>query len=64
MSICDISEGAIEPEFFIQHFSGIDIKYETVQWIKNSTNLFYAWHWYGKPSDRVISFNRMVSLSN
>jgi hypothetical protein len=52
VSLCDVGEGALYPDWVTEHFSaGIAIHQDTIDWIKNSTTLFYAWHWYGAPSD-------------
>lgn len=51
VSLCDIGEGAILPKWVDEFFGGgVAIDKETVEWIKASTTLFYAWHWYGNPS--------------
>ena len=51
VSLADIGEGAVIPEWIGEHDAGITLTHSTVKWIKASTNLYYAWHWYGAPSD-------------
>lgn len=52
VAICDLGEGAVLPEWVTDFFgAGLAIWPSTVDWIRASSNLFYAWHWYGDPSD-------------
>jgi hypothetical protein len=49
VSISDIGEGAVLPAWVTKiGGGGIDIDHETLEWIKASTTIFYAWHWYGE----------------
>ena len=49
VSISDIGEGAVLPAWVTKiGGGGIDIDHETLEWIKSSTTIFYAWHWYGE----------------
>ena len=43
--------------------AGVDIDHATVEWIKESDNLFYAWHWYGDPSDPADAVKNVRALS-
>ena len=43
--------------------AGVDIDHATVEWIKKSDNLFYAWHWYGDPSDPADAVKNVRALS-
>jgi hypothetical protein len=50
VSVCDVGEGVVIPAWVTEFFGGAeDISHSTAKWIKESTNLFYAWHWYRKP---------------
>ncbi len=51
VSLADVAEGAVLPEWIGEHNAGIFISPSTEEWIKQSSNLFYAWHWYGAPAD-------------
>ena len=52
VSLSDIGEGAIIPHWLSNiRMAGIFISPSTIKWIKESQNLFYAWHWYGDPKD-------------
>lgn len=55
VSIQDTGEGTVMPAIITQHFGGraanLDIRNDTVEFILKSNTLFYAWHWYGQPSD-------------
>ena len=62
VSLCDVSEGAVLPKLFGEHFGGVNINYDTVKWIKQSNNLFYAWHWYGTPSSSENAVKNMLAL--
>ena len=62
VSLCDVSEGAVLPKLFGEHFGGVNINYDTVKWIKQSNNLFYAWHWYGTPSSSETAVMNMLAL--
>ena len=50
VSVCDVGEGVVIPAWVTEFFEGAeDISHSTAKWIKESTTLFYAWHWYRKP---------------
>ena len=54
VSLADVGEGAVLPAWVSEvapKGAGVAIDDETVAWIKESTTVFYAWHWYGAPSD-------------
>ena len=51
VALCDTGEGALLPTWLSKIDAAIDISHNTTQWIKNSKNSFYAWHWYGSPAD-------------
>jgi len=51
VSICDVGEGAVYPDWLGKYAPSLDISHDTTEWIKNSENVFYAWHYYGQPSD-------------
>lgn len=54
VSIQDTGEGAVFPAWITEHGltkGGIAISKDTLEYIKASSNLFYAWHWYGQPTD-------------
>ena len=45
VSISDTGEGAVLPDWVAKLVPAVGIDESTVAWIKNSTTLFYAWHW-------------------
>jgi hypothetical protein len=48
VSICDVGEGSVLPRWVTDLTGGAeDIAADTVAWIKQSSNVFYTWH-YGK----------------
>lgn len=65
VSLCDTGEGAVLPAWITEHFSaGVAINQATIDWIKNSSTLFYAWHWYGAPSDVNDAIANVQAISN
>jgi len=51
VSLADLGEGAVLPAWAVDLGGGfIDIDAETERWIKQSSTVFYAWHWYGNPA--------------
>jgi hypothetical protein len=53
VSVSDTGEGTLMPAVVTKYLglANLDIKADTVEWMKSSETLFYAWHWYGAPSD-------------
>ena len=54
VAICDTGEGAVLPGWLYTLLDLVPVPYfapskDTVDWIKASSNVFYAWHWYGSP---------------
>jgi len=48
VALADFSEGAFVPAWLVKVAgAGVAIDRETVDWIRRSTTLFYAWHYYG-----------------
>ena len=48
VSLSDVGEGAVLPAWVTEHAAkgaGVAIDQETVDWIKNSSTLYCAWHW-------------------
>ena len=63
ISICDTGEGSVIPDWVTTlGFEDIGIPKETVEWIKSSTTLYYAWHWYGNPSDPQQAVDNALAL--
>lgn len=60
VAVTDTGEAALLPAFITDHAregAGFAIDPDTVLWMKESSTLFYAWHWYGSPSsaDRAVA---------
>ena len=57
VSICDVAEGPVFPSWIVD-LIGADILLDedTVEWIKASDNVFYAWHYYAgdQPTVRYL----------
>ena len=49
VALSDIGEGAVVPSWLSDLYTGIGIDGDTIKWIKNSSYLYYAWHYYGNP---------------
>jgi len=53
VSICDVGEGSILPAWLTELTGGAeDIAHDTLEWLKESNNIFYAWH-YGTLPEAV-----------
>lgn len=54
VALADTGESALFPSFVTEISAylggGLSIDRDTMNWIKESNNVFYAWHWYGTPS--------------
>ena len=35
---------------------------ETVKWLKSSTNIFYAWHYYGDPKTPALAIKNVEGI--
>lgn len=54
VAVCDTGEGVLIPDWVVKIAGGGGlISNETLHWIKTAGYVFYAWHWYGLPSDPV-----------
>ena len=62
VSLSDVGEGAVLPEWVGEHDAGVFISTSTTRWIRESSNLFYAWHYYGQPSDPQQAVRNMLAL--
>ena len=52
VSVMDVGEGILLPEWVIELIGGGElISNATMNWIMTSGSVFYAWHWYGFPSN-------------
>ena len=50
VSVCDVGEGAVIPDWVIRIVGGSElISAETLHWIKTAGTVFYPWHWYHIP---------------
>lgn len=64
VALADTGEGAVLPAWAVRVGGGwLDIDRETEEWIKQATTVFYAWHWYGKPSDPADAVKNVLALS-
>lgn len=66
VALADMGEGAILPAWLSESIfgSGLAIWPSTVDWIKKSTNVFYAWHYYGDPSDPADAVKNVLAIAD
>ena len=65
ISVMDTGEGVILPDWVLYVTHGTeDISPETLDWIKSSNNVFYAWHWYGVPAVATDAVKEAQTLGN
>jgi hypothetical protein len=61
ITLADTGEGAVLPGWITDLTGGHeDISSDTIKWIRDSNNVFYAWHWYGSPSPEATIKNVQV----
>lgn len=64
VAICDVGEGAVIPAWVTQFFDGgEEISFSTLEWIKRSKTLFYAWHWYKNPLSIDVAIENALAVS-
>jgi len=64
VSITDTGEGPVLPWYVTDLIgAGIDIEEPTVEWIKHSNTLYYAWHYYGMPKDAGEAVENVQAIS-
>eukprot|EP00041_Stephanoeca_diplocostata_P002352 m.25984 g.25984 ORF g.25984 m.25984 type:complete len:462 (+) comp13231_c0_seq3:83-1468(+) len=64
VSMCDTGEGAIIPAWVSAiGGDGLDLDKDTEDWIINSNTAFYAWHWYGFPTDAANAVKSVMEIS-
>jgi hypothetical protein len=63
VSICDVGEGAAIPSWLTELGGGdILIDEDTVEWIKASNYLFYAFHYYSYPKTSEMAVENALAL--
>ena len=63
VSICDVGEGPVIPSWVVNLIGGgILLDKDTVEWIKASNNVFYAWHYYSHPSTPEIAVQNALAI--
>ncbi|GMH68390.1 hypothetical protein TrRE_jg3951 [Triparma retinervis] len=62
ISLADVGEGAVYPSWLGKWAPDLDISSDTSNWIKDSENVFYAWHYYGQPSDPKDAVKNVQAL--
>ena len=65
VSVADTGEGTVMP-WWLQKLSlaSLDIEEDTIQWMKESKTLFYAWHWYGSPNNPETAIKNAQEKGN
>lgn len=65
VSLADLGEGVIKGEWLIEHgFGDVGIPEQTLAYIKESTTLYYAWHWYGAPADPQQAVDNALAIGD
>eukprot|EP00939_MAST-03C_sp_MAST-3C-sp1_P003308 g3308.t1 len=64
VAVADTGEGVILPSILTKwiDLEDFDISLSTERWIKESNNLFYAWHWYGGPFSASSSVSDALAI--
>ena len=64
VALADTGEGAVLPSWVSRIFgAGVAISRDTVEWIRASSTLFYAWHWYGDPESTDDTIKNVQAIS-
>lgn len=66
VSVCDVGEVAVIPAWLTEIMRGAEgISPATLNWIRESKTLFFAWHWYGIPQsiEESVKNAKAVSLA-
>ncbi len=64
VALCDLGEGAVIPSWVTEFFGGAeDLSLSTLKWIKESSTLFYAWHWYRNPLSLDVAISNALAVS-
>lgn len=65
VAVCDTGEGSFIPDWVTKYypFGDLRIDRDTEKYMKESQNLFYAWHYYGQPStpDQAVKNAQAIS---
>ena len=64
VSVCNTGEGAITPAIIGENDPGALLSPDTEAWIESSSNVYYAWHWYGNPADPEDAIKNAQALGN
>jgi hypothetical protein len=62
VAVCESGEGPLIPAAVTEHNSDFLISEDTIDWMKASSNLFYAWHWYGSPKSTDTAVANMQAI--
>jgi len=68
VALADTGEGAVLPGWVTGLLDIVPLPYlapssDTVNWIKKSTNVFYAWHYYGNPKTVAEAIENVQAIS-
>ena len=68
VALADTGEGAILPGWVYTLLDLVPLPYfapsgDTIKWIKSSSNVFYAWHWYGSPKTPQEAVKNVQAIS-
>ena len=67
VAIADTGEGAVLPGWVYTILDVLPLPFlapsgDTVKWIKASSNVFYAWHWYGQPASHSDTLKNVQTV--
>ena len=65
VAVCDTGEGAFIPDWVTKYypFGDLRIDSDTEKFMKESQNMFYAWHYYGQPSTPDEAVTNVQAIS-
>ena len=63
-SLTDVGNGLYFSDWPFEHDAAGLISPSTIKWIKESQNLFYAWHFYGNQEDTNNAITNALALGN
>lgn len=64
VGVMDFGSGAMLPAWFAKIGGSAVIPSHTVKWLKSADNLFYAWHYYGRPKDPRDAIKNVLALQD
>jgi len=63
VSVADTGEGVVLPPWAVPPAGDVLISNATLAWMRESPNVFFAWHWYGSPANVTEAVQDALALS-